>query len=239
MRVRGGSDGASKKVWLERSEVDLLLDNADFGNQTGFVEADGGQAVFVDDPTKVRRFAICLGVRCGLRAEEINSVSPDNLVETDSGPRIEVGDGSNSRTTPAPEEVIDVVEGSDTPGGPRGDNPLLDVSVETLENWIREAAERCRVESTEEGWRHVDSRDLRRTWARLLVDSDVDSALVMEWGGWSSWQEFRQKCYGACPPEVERREASKAPWVGSERENEGVSTRKVSERVQGHEEVTQ
>ncbi len=237
MRVRGGSDGV-KSVWLDRSEANFLLENADFGEQTGFVEAGGGQTVFVDDADDVRRFTLALALRCGLRVEEITSVAVDDVVETTAGTFLEVEHEDDRRRAPIPEWMASSIDGYSTSAVP-GDSPLIDVGIDTVENWIREAGERCRIQSEEEGWRHIDSRDLRRTWARLLVDSGVDSALVMEWGGWSDWSDFRSDCYGSCPPEVERREATKPPWMESDSYSTGVSTRKVSERQQPDVDVRQ
>lgn len=231
MRVRSGDGSEGARVWLDRSEVNFLLENADFGEQTGFVNVGGGQTVFVDDAEDVRRFALSLGVRCGLRAEEIDSVTVEDVVETDAGKRIKVEDGEDERQTPIPSWIASSIERYSTGAEARGDSPILDVGVDTIENWIREAAERCRIQSEEEGWRHLDSRDLRRTWARLMVDSGVSPALLVEWGGWTDWRSFREFCYGSCPPEVERTEASKAPWIDPENREHGVSTRKVSRRA--------
>ncbi len=238
MRVRSGDGSEGARVWLDRSEVDFLLDNADFGEQTGFVDVGGGQTVFVDDAEDIRRFALALGVRCGLRAEEVVTVTADDVVEVDAGTRIHVEGGGEERLAPIAPWMASSVDRYSTGASAPGDSPLLDVGVDTIENWIREAAERCRIQSEEDGWRHVDSRDLRRTWARLLVDSGVDPALVMEWGGWSDWRSYRETCYGSCPPEVERTEAKKAPWMGEE-ETGSVSTRKVSRRASGDLDVKQ
>lgn len=231
MRVRSDDGSGGARVWLDRSEVDFLLDNADFGEQSGFVDVGGGQTVFVDDAEDLRRFALGLGVRCGLRAEEVVSVTSEDVVEADAGQRIRVDGDAGDRLTPIPSWMASSVDRYSTGADAPEDSPILEVGIDTIENWIREAAERCRIQSEEDGWRHVDSRDLRRTWARLLVDSGVDPALVLEWGGWTDWRSFRETCYGSCPPEVERTEAKKAPWMDEEQSGSAVSTRKVSSRA--------
>lgn len=56
--------------------------------------------------------------------------------------------------------------------------------------WVHEAAEELTDES--ERWQHVSSHDLRRSWATdHLVEEDVSVRVMMEIGGWSSYEAIK------------------------------------------------
>jgi Phage integrase family. len=68
-------------------------------------------------------------------------------------------------------------------------DPYVDASVDSIRRWVREAREPLSDES--DRWQHVSSHDLRRSWAtHHLVNEDVSVRVMMEIGGWSSYNSI-------------------------------------------------
>jgi len=60
------------------------------------------------------------------------------------------------------------------------------VSVDSVRRWVREAANSLSEEN--ERWQYVSSHDLRRSWATYhLVEEEVNPRVMMEIGGWDSY----------------------------------------------------
>lgn len=187
-----GQDG--KKVWLDRDEVDLFLE-----------QADG----------TMQRIAYGLGVRCGLRAKEIASVTPPDIVTSSTGPRVRVwrGKGDKHREVPVPEDLRASIEALADVRDDASDVPVVDRSTRTVERWVQRGSEKSQAESGDVGWSYLGPHDLRRTWGTLLVEAGVEPGMIMEWGGWDDWDTFREHYLGAYSPEMERRQASLVPWL--------------------------
>lgn len=69
------------------------------------------------------------------------------------------------------------------------DEAYVDASVSTIRRWVSEAAERMYGETENERWLSVSSHDLRRSWAtHHLVEKGVPVRVMIEIGGWSSYE---------------------------------------------------
>lgn len=47
-----------------------------------------------------------------------------------------------------------------------------------------------------------------------MAHDDVEPGLIMEYGGWSDWDTFREHYLGAYSPEQERQQLAKVEWLG-------------------------
>lgn len=194
MRMKNYPEDEGKMVWLSNEEVTNLLVNAG---------------------DTVQNSALALGARCGLRASEVVDVTPADLVETEAGCRVRIwhGKGDKYRETPAPKSLFYQIRGHAEGSGLEPDEPVVNVSTRTLERWVHRAADRCRAESNDDGWKFVTPHDLRRTWGTLLVEDDVEPGIIMEWGGWDNWETFREHYLGAYSMKKQQQEQAKVSWL--------------------------
>lgn len=80
------------------------------------------------------------------------------------------------------------------------DEPLVDVTKRTVQNWVANGAERAGRETEDPDYERVSTHDLRRCWANhLLVEEHVSPRIVMALGGWSSYDAIEP--YLAAPTE--------------------------------------
>jgi len=200
MRLEDYDAKDGKKCWLDRSEVEAFLATASNTEQS---------------------IAFRLCARCGLRADEAVSVTPPDLVDTDMGPRLRVwaGKGDKHREVPVPGDLKTTIDVYARERTAADDDPLVNRSTRTLRRWVSHAADELRAETGDVGWQYVGPHDLRRTWGTLLVESGVEPGMIMAWGGWNSWQTFREHYLGAYSPEMERRQAALVPWLDQRRED--------------------
>ncbi|MGQ3414477.1 tyrosine-type recombinase/integrase [Natrinema sp. LN54] len=201
MQLEDYKTRSGKKVWLTKPEIDLLLENA------------GG---------KNKRIAMGLGLRSGLRTQEIIEVEPPHVVHSLSGYKVRVWEGKDAKYREPPtspelyDEIIDYTEWRT----PSKDTPLVDVRTRSIRRWVTRAAERCYEQTGDCGWKYVTPHDFRRTWAMLLLESGVEMGMVMEWGGWESWSSFREHYLGRYSPSIQRREVKKVDWLSDGTEPE-------------------
>jgi integrase len=67
--------------------------------------------------------------------------------------------------------------------------PIVDLSKSGIRAVVKRTAERTAEATGDEDFRHVSSHDLRRRFAqRLLIDKQVNPRVVMQVGGWDSFQ---------------------------------------------------
>lgn len=192
MRLKDYDTRDGKRVWLSEKEISHLLENTD----SEHAEMD---------------IALILAARCGLRRNEITDVTPAHLVTNDTGQIVRVWEGKADkyREVPAPTEVMQLALGM----ARDPDEPLVSVDPSTVYDWVQRAAQRCRAESRDEGWKYVGPHDLRRSWGVRLLESGVLPSVVMEWGGWEDWQTFRNHYLAEFSPEALRRERGKVGWL--------------------------
>ena len=159
-----------------------------------------------DDLDELRRAAgsirddlvIQLGGFVGLRAFEIPQVCPKHVKRTPDGDhfRLRVPEGKD--TTSSGGKPRDAY----LPGEVEGDihryvrsedvdrhEPIVDLSESGVRAVVKRTAERAAGDTGNEDFRYVSSHDLRRRFAqRLLVDKQVNPRVVMQVGGWDSFQ---------------------------------------------------
>jgi integrase len=189
-----------KMVWLSSAEVDQLLDAADGPNQ---------------------RLAYQLGVRCGLRSEEVTDVTPQDIQRQDGGPILLVreGKGDKYRETPIPPSVANTIETAAEYRDEPDDYPIVTsqsstkgASTRTLRRWIESTREGL-ADTEDPRWDNLTFHDLRRTWATQLKGEDVDALLVCDWGGWDDLETFLEHYRGTYAPDVQKRERRKVDWL--------------------------
>jgi integrase len=184
-----GKDGY--RIWLDLEETDELLAAAD---------------------SREERIGFALGVRSGLRVQEIVDVEARDVVSTSAGPRVRVWDskGKAYRETPTTRDILAMAETVADLQGPA--TPLVDHST----RWVQRHLDDVTGELAEQGdemWAHVTPHDLRRTWATLLSADIDDPLLIMDFGGWEDIQTFLEHYRGSYSPAVQRRELSKVDWL--------------------------
>lgn len=144
-----------------------------------------------------RAVAILLMEKVGCRASGVQSATPAGLNYNDEGDYWELelqgkntkGGEKKTRDAYVPDTVKRTLDIYESERDLEPDEPYVDVSVSTIRRWVRETAE-LMYESTEnERWLSVSSHDLRRSWAtHHLVEEDISVRVMMEIGGWNSYQ---------------------------------------------------
>lgn len=179
------------RIWLDQSEVSLLLSRTE---------------------SQTEEIAFTLGVRSGLRCEEITEVEAQDVVDTSAGPRIRIRDskGKAYRETPTTESIRSTAQTYAELQGPEA--RLVDYSKRWVQRHLDRVTEQL-AEEHDEMWEYVTPHDLRRTWATSLAASDVDPLLVCDWGGWSDLETFLEHYRGTYSPDVQRRELEKVDWL--------------------------
>ena len=80
--------------------------------------------------------------------------------------------------------------------------PFVDLSGRGVRAAVKRTAEAAADETGENDFRHVSSHDLRRRFAqRLLVDENMNPRVVMQVGGWNSFQAI-EPYLNAPTPEI-------------------------------------
>lgn len=185
------------KVWLSLSEVEQFL--------------------AVNDTD--RRLAFGLGLRCGLRSQEIVGVTPDDVdANAPQGTMLRVrgsvAKGGKYRETPLPASLATTIRTVADVRPEPSDAPLVDVSTRTLRRWVKRRGEQLADETGDDAWRDITAHDFRRTWATLLAGNDgVDALLVCQWGGWADLQTFLDHYHGAHSPDAQRDARDAVDWL--------------------------
>lgn len=187
-------DGDGRRVWLDASEVELLLEQPD---------------------DQDRRIGLSLGARGGLRSHEIVDVAPEHVIDTDAGTMLTVpmGKGEKLRETPLPEtlarEIRAIGEFRDAPRS----EPIVDKSTRSLRRWIQSCREQLAETTDEDRWHYLTTHDLRRTWAGQLANADVDETVALRWGGWADLETFLDHYRGEATAAAQLREREKVEWL--------------------------
>lgn len=141
-----------------------------------------------------RRIAVLLMGKVGLRASGVPTAKPAGLEYTEEGGYWQLkiagkntnGGEKEPRYAYVPEEVKRELENYAKERDIAPSKPYLDASVDSIRRWVREAAEELVPEDSD--WEYVSSHDLRRSWAHHhLVEKEVSPRVMMEIGGWSSY----------------------------------------------------
>jgi len=192
MRMKDYAEKEGKRVWLSEDEIHMLLEH------------------FRSKPEETA--ASILMARCGLRRNEVTHVTPADLVSTGHGRIIRVrhGKGAKYREVFAPGSFTDLVLGMDKRPG----EELVSVADSTLYSWVARAAEKCHAMTGDVGWLELGPHDLRRSWGVRLLESGVSPSVVMDQGGWTSWEVFRSHYMGEFSESALRDERNKITWLG-------------------------
>ncbi|MBP1985952.1 site-specific integrase [Halolamina salifodinae] len=141
---------------------------------------------------------IQLGGYVGLRSFEIPQIRPTHVKRTDDGEHFRLrvpegkdtsGNGGKPRDAYLPRDV----EGATHRYQSAEDIDRYEQFVDLTERGVRAAVKRTAKRAAEatgdDDFRYVSSHDLRRRFAqRLLVDWQMNPRVVMQVGGWDSFQ---------------------------------------------------
>ena len=179
----------SKAVWLSDDEIASLLNATE---------------------TEEKRFGLGIMARSGLRVAEAASVASDDLVETNCGSIVRVWEGKNDeyRESPVPSDLFYLGRALG-----RDRDHVVDVSKRTLQRWVEECADRMFDRQDEVGWSFVTAHDLRRSWATLMIQANVENLLIMEYGGWSDIETFQDHYASIHDPGFQKDEQEKVSWL--------------------------
>ena len=175
MRIESTS-GDEHKVWLTDSEVENLRRAAQSQR---------------DD------IIIQLGAYVGLRAFEIPQPRPCDITESERGQyRLRVrsgkdtsGNGGKPRNAFLPDSVERDLQRFQNSQNIAPRDAFVDLKQPGVRAVVKRTAERAADETGVEDFRKVSTHDLRRRFAqRLLVDEAMNPRVVMQVGGWSSFQ---------------------------------------------------
>jgi len=189
MRIEATEAEDEMKVWLTDQEIEDLRRAA---------------ASRRDD------VIIQLGAFVGLRAFEVPQVMPTHIKSTESGQyRLRVprgkdtsGGGGKPRDAFLPATVERDLQQFQNAENIAPRDPFIDLSERGVRAAVKRTAEAAAEETGDEDFRHVSSHDLRRRFAqRLLVDENMNPRVVMQVGGWSSFQAI-EPYLNAPTPEV-------------------------------------
>jgi len=177
MRLEATAKEDEYKVWMTDAELDELRRAA---------------ASHRDD------LVIQLGGYVGLRAFEVPQICPKHVKRTEDGDhyRLRVpegkdttGNGGKPRDAYLPADVEGDIHRYTNAEDIDRNEPLVDLSERGVRDVVKRTAERAAEETGDEDFRYVSSHDLRRRFAqRLLVDEQVNPRVVMQVGGWDSFQ---------------------------------------------------
>lgn len=187
-------DGDGRRVWLDESEVDLLLETPD---------------------DQKHRIALALGARCGLRSHEVVAVAPEHVIDTDAGTMLTVpeGKGEKYRETPIPEPLAASIRSIGEYRTKPESEPVVDNATRTVRSWIERYREELATGTGEDRWQYLSTHDLRRTWAGMLANADVDETVALRWGGWNDLETFLDHYRGEATAAAQLREREKVEWL--------------------------
>ncbi|OIB58159.1 site-specific integrase [Natrialba sp. SSL1] len=154
---------------------------------------------------------IQLGGYVGLRAFEIPQIFPKHVKRTDDGDhyRLRVPRGKDTangtgkpRDPYLPKDVEGDIHRYQNAEDIGRNEPLIDLTERGVRAAVKRTAKRAAEETGDDDFTHVSSHDLRRRFAqRLLVDEQVNPRVVMQVGGWDSFQAI-EPYLNAPTPEV-------------------------------------
>ncbi|MDL0144712.1 site-specific integrase [Halobacterium salinarum] len=141
---------------------------------------------------------IQLGGFVGLRAFEVPQICPKHVKRTEDGDhyRLRVpegkdttGNGGKPRDAYLPADVEGDIHRYQTAEDIAPDDVLIDLTERGVRDVVKRTAERAATETGDDDYQYVSSHDLRRRFAqRLLVDENLNPRVVMQVGGWDSFQ---------------------------------------------------
>jgi len=140
---------------------------------------------------------IQLGAYVGLRAFEVPQVTPGGISTTENGQyRLRVpegkdttGGGGKPRDAYLPADVKRALQQFQNAENIAPRDPFIDLSERGVRAAVKRTATAAAEQTGNDDFRYVSSHDLRRRFAqRLLVDENMNPRVVMQVGGWNSFQ---------------------------------------------------
>jgi len=174
MRLEATS-GNSTKVWMTDDELEDLRRAA---------------ASRRDD------IIIQLGAYVGLRAFEIPQIQPRHIKQEGDQYRLRVPEGKDTangegkpRDAFLPSSVERDLRQFQTSENIAPRDPIVELTERGVRAAVKRTAEATADQTGDEDFRQVSSHDLRRRFAqRLLVEKELNPRVVMQVGGWDSFQ---------------------------------------------------
>jgi integrase len=191
MRLEATKAEDDYKVWMTDEEIEELR---------------RATASYRDD------IIIQLGAYVGLRSFEIPQIQPRHISETDNGTyRLRVpegkdttGSGGKPRNAYLPADVEADLQRFQNAENIAPRDPFIDLTPRGVRAVVSRTAEAAVEATGDEDYQHVSSHDLRRRFAqRLLVDEDVNPRVVMQVGGWDSFQAIEPYLNAPTPDVVD------------------------------------
>ncbi|MDY6777607.1 MAG: site-specific integrase [Candidatus Nanohaloarchaea archaeon] len=177
MRLEATEREDQYKVWMTDSELEELRRTA---------------ASHRDD------LIIQLGGYVGLRAFEIPQIQPRHVKRTEDGQHFRLrvpegkdttGSGGKPRDAYLPADVESALHRYQNDENIGRREPFVALTERGVRDAVKRTAARAAEETGNPDFRHVSSHDLRRRFAqRLLVDEQMNPRVVMQVGGWDSFQ---------------------------------------------------
>lgn len=193
MRLEGTAREDEYKVWMTDDELEELRRHADSHR---------------DD------LIIQLGGYVGLRAFEIPQIRPEHVKRTGDGShyRLRVPEGKDTangvgkpRDAYLPSDVEADIHRYQNAEDVAPGEQLVDLTERGVRDVVKRTAERAADATGDGDYRYVSSHDLRRRFAqRLLVDRQMNPRVVMQVGGWSSFQAIEPYLNAPTPDVVNR-----------------------------------
>ncbi|GAB6879193.1 site-specific integrase [Halorubrum gandharaense] len=190
MRLEATGAEDQYKVWMTDSELEELRRSATSHR---------------DD------LIIQLGGYAGLRSFEILQVTPGDVKRTEDGEHYRLripegkdtsGSGGKPRDAYLPHHVERDLHRYVSSENISERERVIDLTERAVRAAVKRTAERAADETGDGDFRHVSSHDLRRRFAqRLLVDEQMNPRVVMQVGGWGSFQAI-EPYLNAPTPEV-------------------------------------
>jgi integrase len=188
MRLEATAKADQYKVWLTDEELEQLRRAADS---------------YRDD------LVIRLGGDVGLRAFEIPQIQPSHVKRAGDHYRLRVPEGKDTangvgkpRDAYLPTDVEEAIHQYQRAADIGQHEPLVNLSERGVRDVVKRTADRAAAQTGDPDFEHVSSHDLRRRFAqRLLVDEQVNPRVVMQVGGWGSFQAI-EPYLNAPTPEV-------------------------------------
>ncbi|SEH62934.1 Phage integrase family protein [Halopenitus malekzadehii] len=191
MRLEATNRTDTYKVWMTDNDLDQLRRAA---------------VSYRDD------VILQLGGLVGLRAFEIPQVKPTHIQQTDADHyRLRVPEGKDTsssggkpRNAYLPQSVERSLRQYQNAENIAPDQSFVDLSVRGVRAAVKRTAEAAAEETGDPDFQHVSSHDLRRRFAqRLLVDEGMNPRVVMQVGGWDSFQAIEPYLNAPTPSVVD------------------------------------
>jgi len=169
------TDGNSTKVWMTDEELDDLRRAA---------------ASRRDD------LIIQLGAYVGLRAFEVPQIQPQHIKQEGDQYRLRVPEGKDTangegkpRDAFLPADLERDLRQFQTEENIAPRDSFVDLTERGVRDVVKRTAEAAADQTSDDDFRQVSSHDLRRRFAqRLLVEKEINPRVVMQVGGWDSFQ---------------------------------------------------